>query len=259
MGQAMVAVIYVSSGGVACVDRRSRSDVQARLSEERARLAEVRAAGAVPESCGPEIPAAPARGPGVAFQPRRSVMTPSGPRGRRDGWQGRDALRVSDAFDRMHDQAKRAHARKGKDAAPFVPPFTPGQEQVGRSYAALSERVAACGVKCSSIERGSDGGAGLTVSEAVQRDLKRLAALHRRIGDGLAKDVVRPSQGGARMAIRVRALVDGVCLGDQSVGEVAARFGWGNDARLVERLRVALAAALDRMQGYDRSRPQNMN
>ena len=65
-----------------------------------ARLDALRKRAQPPESCGDEILVAPARGPCVAFQPRKVVQTSSGSwRDRRDGWQGRDAARVDYGMD----------------------------------------------------------------------------------------------------------------------------------------------------------------
>lgn len=234
-----------------------------RLDAEAARCAAILSAATPPDACGPEIPVAPARGPQVVWEPRSVVRTSEGNwRAHRDGWQGRSAVRVGDAFDRMRDQAKRAHARKAKakakDAGPFVPPFDVGQEQMGREYAALVERVAASGMKCASLEAGDGGGGGARgVSEAVAADMARLSAMRRRIGDGLAKDKLRPSMGGMRSTIRARELVDQVCLSGLTITEVAARHGWGK-GRVVAVLQAALRDALDRMRGYGSARPQHL-
>lgn len=238
----VVAVWYVSPRGVAA----------ARLQAERDRCAAMLARATPPEGCGDAIPVAPARGPQIAFMPRETVMTESGPRSRQSGWKGAKAVRVGDAFDVMRQQAENASKRRGAPA--FVAPFTPGQEAAARDYAALVERVEASGMKCSSMESTGAGGGGRSVSEAVASDMARLQALRRRIGDGIAKDKLRPSKGGMRTAIRVRDLVDRVCLGGQTLAEVARACGWPDNGRVTGILRTALCAALDRMQGYDLAR-----
>ncbi|GAA4218575.1 hypothetical protein GCM10022290_09380 [Sagittula marina] len=141
----------------------------------------------------------------------------------------------------------------------FEPPFDGGQVQAGRDYAALTERVASSGVKCASLEalRSGGGGGSGGVSEAVARDMQRLAALHVRIGAGLAKDVVRPSRGGMRSTITVRTLVDDVCLGDRTLAQVLRRHGWADDTRVKAVLRGHLRGALDRMRGYSLAQPKN--
>lgn len=302
MTAAMSVAAFEAEPPVIYVNRRGTASIGdfpgGRLAREAARLDALRKRAQPPESCGDEILVAPARGPCVAFQPRKVVQTSSGSwRDRRDGWQGRDAARVADAFDVMEMNARKAHVRwqaeqekraaeaerqvaehlktagKGdretsedltkkakaerrKARQPFVPPFNHGQVQAARDYAALTERLTASGVKCSSLEAmRSSGGGG--VSEAVARDMMRLAALHRRIGDGVAKDVLRPSKGGMRQTIYVRRLVDMVCVGGLTLQEVCERHGWVADDRVRLVLRAALCAALDRMQGYSCARPRN--
>ncbi len=239
---------------------------------------------APPAACGPEIIAAPARGPMQVFVPREMVVTDAGNLvSRRAGYLGRDGARVADAFDLMTMNAIKAQpkvvaaARRDYDrrrgAMPrhsvpefvepaFVPPFTHGQVAAARDYAALTERCEASGVSCASLEAVGRGSGGGDREAAIFRDFARLRSLHRRIGDGLAKEVRRhrPSAtGGKRSAIRVRTLVDMVCLGNMTLDEVLRNHGWAskNDAVRSD-LRAALCAALDRMQGYDLDRPQNV-
>lgn len=239
-----------------------------------------------PVSCGPDIIAAPARGPMQVFVPREMVVTDAGNLvSRRAGYMGRDGARVADAFDLMTMNALKAHPKtvaakrrdydkravyplpKGRKRRPFVepafvPPFTHGQVAAARDYAALSERCASSGLSCSSLEAVKAGSGGGDREEAMLADFQRLRMLQRRIGDGLAKEVRRhrPSAtGGRRSAIRVRTLVDQVCLGGLTLDEVLRANGWGKcDGRVRADLRSALCGALDRMQGYDLNRPQNV-
>lgn len=218
------------------------------------RIAAVRAAGAVPDVCGPEIPEAPARGDVEAFMPVE--MVPGSTVRRRDaGWHGRRALRCRDAFDRMQDQA----ARAGGD----LQLFTPGQVGAGRDYAALVERVAAIGAKCASLDGAGGGGDGTGWIEAVIRDTRQLDTLRLRIGDGVALQVrrVRPSarDGPGRRNIPTRVIVDLVCIGGLTVAEVLDRHGW-HPKTAKNRVAVvwALRQALDRMQGYGLVRPQDV-
>lgn len=214
---------------------------------------------AVPIECGPDIPVAPARGPMIRFSPREMVKTKDGGFvSKKSGYCGRDGVRVSDAFDRMTLQAQRAHQKKGEGAGIFQALFTPGQISAARDYAGLTERVAASGLKCSSLETSQGGGGRAGDREAALfHDIDRLRALHRRIGAGLAKEVrrIRPSERGGdkakRSAIYVRRLVDDVCLGERTLSEVLKRHHWAVDAKAREGLRRALCAALERMQGYD--------
>lgn len=261
-------VVYVDSSGLARC---------ATLSEEAERIAAIKARAQPPASVGPEIIAAPARGPMQVFVPREMVVTDAGNLvSRRAGYLGRDGARVADAFDLMTMNALKAHpkviaaARRDYDervapmpqkSAPafvepaFVPPFTHGQVAAARDYAALTERCNASGMSCASLEAVGRGSGGGDREAAIFRDFTRLRSLHRRIGDGLAKEVRRhrPSAtGGKRSAIRVRTLVDMVCLGNMTLDEVLRRHGWtSKNGMIVADLRAALCKALDRMQGYD--------
>lgn len=245
-------VVIVTSAGVA------------RLQDEAARIAEIRVRGCVPVECGPEIPMAPGRGPMMRFTPREMRQTECGGFvSVKTGEAGRDAARVADAFDAMERASLKAHraaevrrASAGQEPQAYSALFTPGQISAARDYAALVERVTASGVKCSSLEAVHSGGAGGGDREAaIFRDFQRLRALHRRIGDGLAKEVrrIRPSKNGGvkRRAIYVRRLVDMVCLGDMSILQVLHSHGWSKDGGASKALRLSLCSALDRMQGYD--------
>jgi hypothetical protein len=87
---------------------------------------------------------------------------------------------------------------------------------------------------------------------AILRDIGQLRALHARIGNGLAQEVrrIRPN-GAKRKPIYVRRLVDMVCLGDEALDDVLRFHRWTLNQKAREGLRVALCAALERMQGYD--------
>lgn len=219
-----------------------------------------------PEGTGDAIPVAPGRGPVISFMPYRTVMTENGPRSMRDGHKGAKAVQVTDVFDHMIDQAMRSHCRLVKNAKSkkakvpaYVPPFTVGQVAVAREYATLTERCHASGLKCSSLEalRNASNSGG-DREEAMLADFQRLRAMHRRVGDGLAKEVRRIRPGGdKRSAIRARDLVDRVCLGGQTIAEVLAACGWSVDQKSTEALRKALCSALDRMRGYDLNKPQD--
>ena len=268
----MAPVIFVDHFGAASIGAPPPRVVgRERLAETAAACASLLDAAMVPASCGPEIPVAPARGPVEEFTPREMVQTEAGNFvSRHAGYQGRTALRVEDAFDKMTRNARKAHdglvaraKREGKPApAGFVPPFTHGQVSAARDYAALSERCAAFGMSCSSLEAVQRGGGGGDREAAIFRDFARLRSLHRRIGSGLAKEVRRhrPSTtGGKRSAIRVRVLVDQVCLGGMTLDEVLEAHGWRSHNDTVRAdLRTALCDALDRMQGYRTANPQNV-
>ncbi|SLN36715.1 hypothetical protein AQS8620_01313 [Aquimixticola soesokkakensis] len=240
-------VIVVGKSGVAMVQ-----------SLEVARIAAIRARGAVPEVCGPDIPEAPARGPVQAFMPMEQVKG-STERAKPAGYKGRHAMRRLDAFGLMEADAARAftRAKANDDAAVYVAPFTPGQVSAGRDYAALAERVAANGVKCSSLEgRMASGEGGRDVMDAQLADSLRLDRLRARVGTGYALSVrrVRPSERGGegkRRLIRTIDVVNAVCIGGQSLDQVLRVAGWVADTRTRKALREALCGALDRMQGYD--------
>jgi len=242
-------------------------------SAEAARIAEVRERGSVPAECGPEIPEAPARGPFRLFAPTQikpgsaGTLEPAGYRGPGEATP-RKALVLLDVFDWMIADARDRHARRhaGLPSMPcFVPPFTPGQVQVARDYRWLHERHEAGGIRCASLEAqgggGGGGGGNSGFIDAYVAEGIRLDRLRARIGTGVAMPVrrVRQSQRGGRSAslIRDRALVDAVCLGQMTLSQVLAAHGWAGCADHRERLRLALAAALDCMQGYRRQRPQD--
>jgi len=208
--------------------------------------ADLIARGTPPEACGDAIPVAPARGLLRAFMPVE--LAPDGKGGTRPvdaGYRGRAAARVEDAFDRMD------RARRGKGPAPF----TPAQVQMGRFYATLTERVASAGVKGTSLEALSQrsGGGNAGFMDAVIDDSRRLAALHARIGGGVAMSVrrIRPSARGSRREILDRGLVDAVCLGGMMPDQVLRSAGWAVNGRHRAALRAALSEALDRMIGYN--------
>ncbi|MBT9386961.1 hypothetical protein KM176_24185 [Pseudooceanicola sp. CBS1P-1] len=272
--------VYVDPRQTAWVDTWPASFAADRIRTSDRALAEILSRATPPEACGPEIPVAPARGPMIAVRPQRMEAGPDGRFTRRAaGHEGHRAARTADAFDLMEAQALRAHPRKvklareaharavaeGQAALPdfvapvFLPPFSVGQVAVARDYAALSERCAASGVRCSSFETLSrSGGTAGDREAAIFRDFEQLRLWHRRIGPGLAKEVRRIRPGGRkRGAIYARQLVDQVCIGGLTLAEVLDAHGWEKSGKAVEGLRSALAAALDRMQGFDLVSPQN--
>lgn len=228
-------------------------DIWARMEEqaerqaaEVARLDAVRAKGYVPSEVGPEIPEAPARGP-----VRMVEMMASYPKGddgfevKPSGFMGRKTLQRADSFDVMAAKA----ARHKKPA-----PFSPSQVAMGRFYRDLVEKHASAGMKCSSMESlsqrgsGSDGGGYM---DAVLRDSARIAALHKRIGDGSALVVrrIRPSARGSRVSITDRRLVDIICLEEGTMSDVLRAHGWSVKSDHIKALTQALREALDRMMG----------
>jgi hypothetical protein len=211
------------------------------LLSEADRMADLKAQAVAPESCGPDMPMAPARGKLVAVEPMAMQMTEEGPVPVHTGWRGRDAARAQDVWDEMATQALRA----GGDE-----PFSRAQVAAGRAYGALVERHEARGLRGVSVEtmmagRGGPGGGGL--SEAVLAEGRRLALLRRQIGDDVALEVQRVSRR-ARGVVTVRALVDGLCLHGVALGRQLRLAGWSDrNADVMTTARGAVAAALDRM------------
>lgn len=161
--------------------------------------------------------------------------------------------RAADVFDQMEQDARRAHERS-RDEAPFVAPWSWGQLHMARFYRTLTERHSAGGMRCASLEAGRGGGGGGDFITNFISEGKTLDGLHAAIGPGVAMAVrrIRPSTRGSRTAgvILDRVLVDSVCLGQMTLGAVLRAAGWSPDGHHRKALRVALAAALDRMQGY---------
>lgn len=223
------------------------------------RLALILRAGRVPGRCGPAYPVAPARGlyEVVDFEelvPGTDTRTRATGHRERDEPRARSTVRVGDAFTLMEEQARRSAARRG---TAFVAPFTPGQVEAGRLYAGLVQRLASSGLSCVSVEAlaGRGGGKGGDVSEARLDDARRLSAMRRRIGPGVALSIrrLRPSAragGAARRLIRTIELVDAVCCAGQSLSAVLAAHGWAVKGETRDAARQALAEALDRVNGY---------
>lgn len=268
------STIYVNHFGTARVGSICDADLRARGEAERLQMIKERSMP--PAACGDDIVSAPGRGPMVQTRPLRVEMTPAGPRARHDGYMLRAGARVADAFDLMTLNSRKAHARlcaaarrRGIGEPAFKPPFTVGQVEIAREYAALAERCAASGIKCASLEalrQVSSGGSDR--EEAMLADFRRLRYFELRIGNGLAKSVRRLRPSGSvskakkhlvdrqRKAIVDQVLVDAVCLGGLTLSGVLERHGWSSDTKSLEALRSALCAALERMRGYDLVQPQ---
>jgi hypothetical protein len=229
------------------------------LLPEADRVALILRSGQVPDRCGPVYPVAPARGlfEVIDFQ---ELVPGSDTRTRPTGWRERSearvrsTVRVGDAFSLMEEQARRSASKSGRA---FVAPFTPGQIEAGRLYAGLAQRLASSGLSCVSVEAlaGRGGGKGGDVSEARLDDARQLAAMRRRIGPGVALSIrrLRPSEradGRKRRLIRTLDLVNAVCCDGQSLSKVLDAHGWSVKGRTRDAARKALAAALDRVNGY---------
>ncbi|WP_109468846.1 hypothetical protein [Albibacillus kandeliae] len=225
--------------------REARERARAQAAAEAARIGAVKARGAVPDDCGPEIPEAPARGAYQVVRPQK--LYPDGRDGyvaKDAGYLGRAALRHADAFDVM-----RVAAAKRKKPAPF----TETQVAMGRHYRDLVERHASAGIRGSSFTRTRTGGTGQSGAfiDALMQDRQEIDRLLKKIGPGIALEVrrVRPSDRGTRSAIPDRALVDMVCIGDKTISDVLRAHGWSVNGRTVGAASTALGHALDRMVG----------
>jgi hypothetical protein len=216
-------------------------DLPPPLLTEADRMAHLKARAVAPESCGPDMPVAPAKGKMLAVKPMAMQMGEDGPALVHTGWRGRDAARAMDVFDEMASQALRAGGGE---------PFTRAQVAAGRAYGALVERHSARGLRGISVEtmmagRGGQGGGGYL--EALLKERARLDALQAVIGAGVALEVRRVSRR-ARGVVTVRALVDGLCLEGLTLAALLRRSGWcATDAATVQAARDAVAGALDRM------------
>lgn len=202
-------------------------------------------AGLTVPDAGEAVGFAPARGPVRVV--RDMEVLPGGTRRE----VGRHLERV-DVFDRMHRAAAVSAERAG---VVFVAPFSAGQVAMGRHYAGLMERHRGGGMRCASLEAGRAGGSGGGFMDAYLDEGREIALLQRRIGAGAALVLrrVRPSARGEAKAglILDRRLVDGVCVEGMTVSEVLVGAGWATYGKAREGARVALAASLDRMMGYD--------
>lgn len=215
---------------------------QTRQRDEAARIAAILAVSTPPEALA-AAPVAPARGPMRLVD---NVVL------RRGGMPHRDGSRHGRRMDQLSIMCRHAWERRAASGseARFRAPFDPGQIAMGLHYQALVERHAAAGVKCASVEvraMASTGGGG-DFMVAYLAETRELAMLKDRIGAGVALDVQRVR--GKAQPITARALVDAVCLHGLDLTAVLKRHGWGAKGQQRDALRLALANALDRMQGY---------
>jgi hypothetical protein len=209
--------------------------VKAWLEAEDEAVQAVRLRAVAPRQASPEIIAAPARGPQMVAPQYETVQTASGPRVRRATQDGFHPVRAADAFDRMALQHRRAGGRGAL--------FTVAQVEAGRAYAALAERVASEGVKCTSLDgaRAGSGGARDWMDGVMLRS-EQLARLRAAIGRGAA---LPPCEGEA--GLTDRALVDAVCLAGRTISEVLRDAGRLPTRQDRADLMGCLGAALDRM------------
>ncbi|MGA0615338.1 hypothetical protein [Paracoccus sp. KR1-242] len=218
----------------------------ARKADEASRLAAIQDAGAIPEECGPDILASPARGGFVLHRNIEllSVGTHKVEAVHR-GYGGRSAIRRADVFDVMVAAALRAKR-------PL--PLTPGQISMARRYAAMVEVAASDGMRLSSLDASHGGGDSMGWMDRHLSVAEELSVLRSRIGGGVAMAVrrVRPSArgDGQRGPILDRVLVDMVCLKGRTLDQVLVAHGWSVKGEHRKAVAHALAEALDRMIGY---------
>ncbi|RKS51167.1 hypothetical protein BDE18_0398 [Paracoccus pantotrophus] len=229
----------------------AREARDARKAEEAARLAAIRDASAIPDQCGPDTIAAPARGPFVVE--RQLTMVPNGVDDRGlekwaaapTGYGHRASVRAADVFDRMI-----ASARRRKKPCPL----TPGQIAMGRRYAALVELAAADGTKVSRLDASRGGGDSMGWMDRHLDIAQELTILRNRIGCSASMTMrrIRPSNRGAtqRGPIMDRVLVDMVCIKGCTLDDVLVSHGWAVKGAHRKAITEALCAALDRMIGY---------
>lgn len=201
----------------------------------------------VPIACDrDQITSAPARGPVLLFQPRKTVITDAGNVRTRDAGQF-VGMMVQDAFHKAE-----LHATRRKQPAPY----TPGQVNIGRIYRDLFERCATSGLQLSQLgNSGGGGGDGTGISEAVLDDMDYLRNLQRAIGNGIAIAVrrVRPSKRGGtgtRPARNIsdKRLVHMFCVEGETLSATLVAHGWSDYRENKNALHRALCAALDRMR-----------
>lgn len=225
----------------------ARVSVEARrvaLAHDDARVEALRRVSVPPALVSTAVPVAPARGPVVAVPQVRTVMTANGPRPVHDTMDGFHPARAEDAFDRMTIKSRN---RKADGSAAL---FTVAQVEAGRAYAALYERCASEGLRCTSPEARVQGQAGhLDWIEGVIARSRRLAAMQAVIGQDVALSPrnARAHADRGRRVITTRRLVDAVCVEGMTLAGVLRAHGWTVQTKPAQQLRDALRLALDRM------------
>lgn len=250
LSQIMQAFGGVALQRVGAEERAAIRDMAGSAAEARAlaferlpeaeRVALVKAAGAVPEVCGDDIPTAPARGAVRVFDFLASY--PKGEDGselKPAGFLGRRTMERLDVFGRMAAQS----ARRGGGGG-----LTPSQVAIGRLYRTLVEDRDAGAVRGVSVETranvGSRGGTLEGFTDARLALSRRIDAMQAAVGSGAA---LVPGRAGRAQLVTARALVDLVCLEDRDLSDVLRAHGWAVYGRSVARAQGALAAALERM------------
>jgi len=226
---------------------------EARKADEAARLAAIRDAGAIPEECGPDILASPARGGFVLH--RNIELLPVGSdkvEAVHRGYGGRSAIRRADAFDGMLLAAIRTKRPC---------PLQGDQIAMGRRYADLVAVLSSDGTKLSQLQSSFGGGDGSSWIDRRITLSQELAALRHRIGVQPALQVrsIRPSERNPQRTaaglpplphiFTARDIVDMVCIEGRSIKQVLKHFEWRDNGRNCKAAIEALSDALDRMLG----------
>ena len=122
----------------------------------------------------------------------------------------------------------------------------PGERNTAEIYAALVEQRGA--MRCPDLVTPSGGGGdGMAPLRRALRGLN-LADAEAAIGDGLALKARRGRADlPARRAVRVRYLVNAVCLEGVTISDVLGRHGWARNKAACGALKMALSDALQRM------------
>lgn len=208
----------------------------------------------IPDGVAPDdgingVSPAVARGRIHPFKETEVVQTRTGSVVRNVTRHGARPAMAEDAFHRM--------ARQTRTGAPF---FEEGHALTGRAYAALTERVACAGVKCTSLEAQTGGGDGRgSFIDSVIADSRLLDFCHQRIGDGVAlrpRRVLAQADRGRR-PITTRAVVDAVCLGlvhgrprgVVTISDLLFLHHWGRGPKAMKAAQAALLEALDGLMG----------
>lgn len=230
--------------------RICRDRLETMAEAEAARLRAIKAAGAIPEACGPAIAPAPARGGFVLVQNVELLPVGTGKvEAVHRGYGGRCAIRRADAFDAMNAAADRRKQTR---------PLTPGQIAIGRRYHDLVELLSADGTKLSQLQGSfGSGDSGSWMDKRLELSAE-VEGMRKRIGAGVAMNVrrIRPSARGSASAraITDQALVDAVCLKGRGLADVLMFHGWSVKGTHRDALSAALSAALDRMIGYTQAK-----
>jgi len=227
-----------------CGKTKAKAVVAAPVTPEAAALARLKARGTPPPECGPELVVAPGQAPLIAFYPVVVMVDAKGQEQAIElGYRGRAAARVADVFDLMLSRQRPSHrARHGAV-------FSPGQVAIARLYRTLFEDIARGNMRGTNLLSAGGGSRGNDDGFLARFSDKRaeLAAMRRRVGDGVALAVTR---GGGRADILRRDLVDQVCVAQLTLSQVLARAGWAADRHGRAVLRDALCDSLDAMQGF---------